>query len=93
MTRERKREKSPDVATGAILARIVREHGKAYAPQYAVAFCFMAVASACTALTAWMMKDVVNRNFVDRDSSALIWVAQYEITSGLAVQVPRRRTS
>ena len=72
--RARKDDKPPNVATGAIMARIVRDHGKAYAPQYAAAFCFMAVASACTALTAWMMKDVVNRIFVDRDPSALIWV-------------------
>lgn len=58
----------------ALLARIVRENGRAYAPRYAVAFAFMLVFAAATALSAWMMKDVINGIFVDRDPAALAWI-------------------
>jgi ATP-binding cassette subfamily B protein len=57
-----------------LLARILRENGRAYLPRYAVAFLFMFVFAGATALTAWMMKDVVNKIFVDRDPAALYWI-------------------
>lgn len=57
-----------------LLARIVRENGRAYAPQYAVAFVFMFLFAAATALSAYMMKDVINQIFVDRDGAALAWI-------------------
>ncbi|HEY7549251.1 MAG TPA: ABC transporter ATP-binding protein [Hyphomicrobiaceae bacterium] len=57
-----------------LLARILRDSGRAYLPRYAVAFLFMFAFASCTALSAWMMKDVINKIFVDRDPAALAWI-------------------
>jgi ATP-binding cassette subfamily B protein len=58
----------------ALIARLVKENGRKYAPRYAVAFIFMFVVSGTTALSAWLMKDVVNLIFVDRQADALVWL-------------------
>jgi ATP-binding cassette subfamily B protein len=57
-----------------LLVRIVRESGRAYLPRYAVAFLFMFVFATATALSAYMMKDVINKIFVARDPGALTWI-------------------
>ena len=64
----------PQSPTLHLLARILRENGRAYAPRYAVAFVFMGLFAGCTALSAWMMKDVINTIFVASDSRALVWI-------------------
>jgi ATP-binding cassette subfamily B protein len=58
----------------ALLARLIRERGRKYAPQYAVAFILMFIVAGTTALSAWLMKDVVNLIFVDRAPGALVWL-------------------
>jgi len=58
----------------ALLLRLVQDHGRSYAPRYVLAFGCMAIVAACTALTAWMMSDVINKLFVDRDRAALFWI-------------------
>jgi ATP-binding cassette subfamily B protein len=58
----------------ALLARVVRDNGRAYAPRYAVAFAFMFVFAGATALSAFMMRDVINLIFVNRDPAALGWI-------------------
>lgn len=63
-----------DDTTFSAIKRLLREQGRAYAPRYAVAFAFMAVFAACTAFSAWMMKDVINQIFVNRDPQALFWI-------------------
>ena len=60
--------------TLALIKRLVREHWREYAPRYVVAFLFMALVAGTTALSAWIMKDVVNRIFVERSQTALTWV-------------------
>jgi ATP-binding cassette subfamily B protein len=60
--------------TLGLLARIVRENGRAYLPRYAIAFFFMFVFAGATALSAWMMRDVINKIFVDHDPAALAWI-------------------
>src|SRR5689334_9496695 len=60
--------------TYALLRRVAREYGSTYLPSYLVAFLFMAVVAVCTSLTAWMMRDVINRIFVDQSRQALIYV-------------------
>jgi ATP-binding cassette subfamily B protein len=60
--------------TLSLLVRILRENWRAYAPRYAVAFVFMFVFAATTALSAWMMRDVINLIFVDRNPTALTWI-------------------
>ena len=60
--------------TYALLRRLTRDYGRAYLPSYLVAFFFMAGVAACTSLTAWVMRDVINRIFVDQSRQALIYV-------------------
>ncbi len=57
-----------------LITRLVKEKGRKYAPLYATAFFFMFIVSGTTALSAWLMKDVVNLIFVDRKAEALIWL-------------------
>ena len=60
--------------TYVLLRRPAREYGCASLPSYLVAFFFTAVVAACTSLTAWVMRDVINRIFVDQSRQALIYV-------------------
>jgi ATP-binding cassette, subfamily B, bacterial MsbA len=57
-----------------ILARLLRANWRDYAPQYALAFAFMGVVAGATAASAWLMKDVVNSIFVNRDGNAVVWL-------------------
>ncbi len=54
--------------------RLLREKAREFAPRYAIAFIFMFIVAGTTALSAWLMKDVVNLIFVDRQESALVWL-------------------
>ncbi len=56
------------------IARLLKERARQYAPQYALAFVFMFIVSGTTALSAWLMRDVVNLIFVDRQAGALVWL-------------------
>jgi len=63
-----------DATTIQALKRLLSDHGREYAPRYAVAFLFMSVVAGCTSLSAWMMRDVVNKIFVEQDKVALFWI-------------------
>ena len=56
----------------AVVRRLVSERWQEYWPRYLLAFGLMAVASGSTALSAWLMKDVVNEIFVNRNQKAMI---------------------
>ncbi len=55
-----------------VLKRILREDGSRYWSRYALAILFMSVTAGCTALAAWIMKDVINKIFVERDQTAML---------------------
>ncbi|HKJ63462.1 MAG TPA: ABC transporter ATP-binding protein [Hyphomicrobiales bacterium] len=57
-----------------LIWRLISDHGRKFAPRYAVAFIFMFIVAGTTALSAWLMKDVVNLIFVDKDAGALVWL-------------------
>lgn len=63
-----------DATTIRALTRLLSDHGRDYAPRYLVAFLFMGVVAGCTSLSAWMMRDVVNKIFVEQDKVALFWI-------------------
>jgi len=65
---------SADVATWPTTKRLFKEHAREYLPRYAVAFVFMAIVAGTTALTAWLMRDVINDVFVKQDRQALMWL-------------------
>jgi subfamily B ATP-binding cassette protein MsbA len=57
------------------LRRLLSETGRRYTWRYAAAFALLAVVSATTAATAWLMKDVINEVFIAKSQSALYFVA------------------
>jgi ATP-binding cassette subfamily B protein len=54
--------------------RLFTDHFRDYAPRYAIAFAFMAIFAGCTALSAWLMKDIINEIFVEKNQQALTWI-------------------
>ena len=58
----------------AVLKRLVAENMRLFAPQYAVALVLMAVTAAATALSAWFIKDLVNKVFLERDAATMVFI-------------------
>lgn len=58
-----------------MIRRLVREQGVAYWRRYLVAFLLMAVAAAATALSTYMLKDVVNAAYQDRNFNLIVWLS------------------
>jgi ATP-binding cassette, subfamily B, bacterial MsbA len=61
-----------------IVPRLLATDGRKHAWRYARAFFFMALVAGCTAFSAWLMKDVVNKIFVDGNYTA-IWVLGFTL--------------
>lgn len=57
-----------------VIKRVLAEDGRRYWPRYAIAMIFMSISGACTALAAWIMKDVINDIFVARDRVAMMLI-------------------
>lgn len=57
----------------AIIPRLVKTDGRRHAKKYAFAFAMMFLVAAATGLTAYLMKDVINKIFVDRNHVA-VWL-------------------
>jgi len=57
----------------AIVPRLLKTDGRRHAGKYALAFLMMFLVAAATGLTAYLMKDVINKIFVDRNQLA-IWL-------------------
>jgi len=60
--------------------RLVSENARTYLPRYAVAFVFMALVAASTAASAWIMRDVINEVFVNRDKTMIYIIAGVVMT-------------
>lgn len=58
-----------------LLRRLVGEQARLHWRGYAIAFVFMGLIALTTALAAYLMKDVINEVFVNRDRSMVIWLA------------------
>ncbi len=65
---------SVDDEAWPVIKRLFGEYARDYAPKYALAFVFMAIVAGSTALTAWLMRDVINDVFVRQDKQALAWL-------------------
>jgi ATP-binding cassette subfamily B protein len=97
--------RSPDQAALAetfsgylLVRRLVAEYGRVHWRQYAVAFAFMGVAAAGTALVAYMMGTVINEAYVHRNLpgiialgflTAAIFMAKGVATYGQSVMLSR----
>jgi len=56
-----------------LVRRLFAENARAYASRYAVGLIFMALAAGATAANAWLMRDVVNGIFLERQLG-LAWI-------------------
>ncbi len=56
-----------------IVPRLIKTDGRKHIWRYLRAFFYMAVVAGCTAFAAWLMRDVVNKIFVEGNYTA-IWV-------------------
>jgi subfamily B ATP-binding cassette protein MsbA len=52
---------------GPVLQRLFADNFRRFAGRYLLAFVLMAVVAGATAASAWMMKDLINKVFIDRD--------------------------
>jgi len=57
-----------------ILKRLARDYGREYAPQYAVAIVTMMIVAGTTALSAYVMKYVIDTIFVNQNRTALLGI-------------------
>lgn len=64
----------PD-GTVQLIRRLFGENLRQYLPQYGLAFVFMACVAATTGASAWIMRDVVNEVFVNRDETMVYVIA------------------
>ncbi len=58
-----------------LLSRLFLENGLQHWKKYAIAFFFMFLVAATTSLSAWIMRDVINEIFIERDQDKIFSVA------------------
>jgi len=72
----------------ALIRRLLTEQGLAHWHKYAIAFTLMAVAAGCTALSAYLIGDVINEAYVSHNFPAIITLGIITValftTKGLA---------
>jgi len=76
--------KSPDderYRPTALVKRLLTEQGLVHWRKYAVAFVLMAVSAGCTALSAYLIGDVINQTYVNRNLTGVVVLGA--ITAGL----------
>ena len=82
----------------SILKRLIAENFRIYAWQYAIAMGLMFLVAGATGFSAWMMKDLINKVFIDRDpnmmylicgSVAVVYIAKGFASYGQEVLLAR----
>ncbi|MBG6148456.1 MAG: hypothetical protein NXI02_02495 [Rhodobacteraceae bacterium] len=81
----------PD-GTVRLVWRLLSENYRNYLPKYGLAFVFMAMIAATTAASAWIMHDVVNEVFVNKDAT-MVYVIATVFLSFLPSRVQRSTVS
>ena len=56
----------------ALIRRLLTEQGLVHWRKYAVAFVLMAISAACTALSAYLIGDVINQAYVNRNLAGVV---------------------
>ncbi|MES2751398.1 MAG: ABC transporter ATP-binding protein [Pseudomonadota bacterium] len=59
----------------ALIRRLITEQGLQYWRRYAVAFTLMAVSAGTTAGSAWLLGEVINQTYVDRNVHGIIFLS------------------
>lgn len=58
----------------SILKRLIAENFRDYAGQYAIALGLMLLVAGATGFSAWMMRDLINKVFIDRDPKMMFMI-------------------
>ena len=58
--------------TFALIRRLLTEQGLVHWRKYAVAFVLMAISAGCTALSAYLIGDVINQAYVNRNLPGIV---------------------
>ena len=75
---------NPDQAL-PLLRRLFVENVREHVPGYLAAFGCMALVAASTGGSAWIMKDIINRIFIERDE-AMVWLIAGAVVSIYAIK-------
>jgi ATP-binding cassette subfamily B protein len=71
-----------------LVERLLREQGRKHVKGYAIAFVMMGIIAICTTLSAYIMKDIIDRIFVDRSIQAMwaigAFIVAIYVTKGFA---------
>src|SRR5258708_25332992 len=62
-------------STSTLVRRLLSEHASIHWRMYTVAFVLMAVTAACTAFSAYILGDVINKAYVDRNFAGIVTLA------------------
>src|ERR1700754_2539820 len=60
---------------GALVRRLLTEQAWSQRQRYATAFVLMGIGAGCTALGAYLIGNVINAAYVDKNLSAIVWLA------------------
>src|SRR3954453_17542421 len=79
--------------TPALIRRLLAEQAMQHRSRYAVAFFMMGVAAACTALSAYLLGDVINQAYVHKnfDSVLLVGGAAFGIFAFKGIATSKRK--
>ncbi|WP_209008230.1 ABC transporter ATP-binding protein [Roseibium polysiphoniae] len=58
-----------------LIKRLIRENAREYASRYVLAFIFMGLVAASTAASVWILRDVINEVFINRDKQMIYVIA------------------
>jgi len=65
----------------ALIRRLLTEHGLVHWRKYAIAFVLMAIAAGCTAISAYLVGDVINQAYLNRNFPGILVLGA--VTAGL----------
>lgn len=68
-----------------LLRRLIAENASQYKYSYLAAFACMAVVAVATGASAWIMKDIINRIFIEKDEM-MVWLIAGGVASIYAVK-------
>ncbi len=71
----KKRLKVDPASNAGLLLRLLAQFGSAHKGAYALSFLFLGIASGCTALTAYLIGDVVNQVYLNHSIPALVFIS------------------
>lgn len=77
-------DQAPIATTYQLLRRLASERWRSHFGSYLVAFGLMAIVAGTTAASAWMMKNVINKIFVEQNREAMVWVPLAIVTIFIA---------